>query len=192
MHTSTKKVKAISNSRVPRNVTELREFLGLVNYDSKFVPNLASLLHSLYSQLQSEVQWKWSKECQQAFQAAKEKLISAPVLTHYDVNLPIHLAGDASQYGVGAVILHTMSDGSERPIAWASRTFSSSEKRCSQVEKEDLTLVFGVKEFHQYLYGRQFTLVTDHKPLTAILGPKSGIPSLATERIQRWALLLSG
>ena len=192
VHTSTKKVKAITDARAPRNVTELRAFLGLVNYYSKFVPNLASLLHPLYSQLQSEVWWKWSKECQQAFQAAKEKLISAPVLTHYDVNLPIHLAGDASQYGVGAVISHTMPDGFERPIAWASRTLSSSEKRYSQVEKEALALVFGVKKFHQYLYGRQFTLVTDHKPLTAILGPKSGIPSLAAARMQRWALLLSG
>ena len=192
VHTSTKKVKAITDARAPKNVTELRAFLGLVNYYSKFVPNLASLLHPLYSLLQSEVQWKWSKECQQAFQEAKEKLISAPVLTHYDVNLPIHMAADASQYGVGAVISHTMPDGSERPIAFASHTLSSSEKRYSQVEKEALALVFGVKKFHQYLYGRQFTLVTDHKPLTAILGPKSGIPSLAAARMQRWALLLSG
>ena len=67
------------------------------------------------------------------------------MLKHYDINLPIHLAGDASQYGVGAVISHTMPDGSERPIAWASRTLSSSEKRYSQVEKEALALVFGVK-----------------------------------------------
>ena len=180
VHTSTKKVKAITDAHAPKNVTELRAFLGLVNYYSKFVPNLASLLHPLYSLLQSEVQWKWSKECQaSSFQEAKEKLISAPVLTHYDVNLPIHMAADASQYGVGAVISHTMPDGSERPIAFASRTLSSNEKRYSQVEKEALALVFGVKKFHQYLYGRQFTLVTDHKPLTAILGPKSGIPSLA-------------
>ena len=157
-------LKAITDVCSPRNVTELRAFLGLVNYYSKFVPNLLSLLHLLYSLLQSEVWCKWSKECQQAFQEAKEKLISALVLTHYNVHLHIHLAGDASQYGVRAVISHTMHDGSECPIACASRTLSSSEKRNSQVEKEAFALVFGVKKFRQYLYGRRFTLVTDHKP----------------------------
>ena len=192
VHTSSKKVKAITEARAPQNVSELRAFLGLVNYYGKFVPNLASLLHPLYSLLHSGVQWKWSKECQQAFEEAKEKLVSAPVLTHYDINLPIRMAGDASQYGVGAVISHTMPDGSERPIAFASRTLSSSEKRYAQVEKEALSLVFGIKKFHQFLYGRHFTLVTDHKPLTAILGPKNGVPSLAAARMQRWALLLSG
>ena len=191
VHTSDRKIKAIREARAPQSVSELRAFLGLVNYYGKFVPNLASLLHPLYSLLHSGVQWRWSKECEQAFKKAKEKLVSAPVLTHYDSKLPIRMAGDASQYGIGAVISHTMPDGSERPIAFVSRTFSAGEKRYAQVE-EALSLVFGVKKFHQFLYGRHFTLITDHKPLTAILGPKKGVPSLAAARMQRWALLLSG
>ena len=84
-----------------------------------------------------------------------------------------------------------MDDGHERPIAFASRTLSASEKNYAQVEKEALSLVFGVKRFHQFLYGRKFTLVTDHKPLQAILGPKSAVPILAAARMQRWALVLS-
>ena len=125
--------------------------------------------------------------CQKSFDLAKEKLTSAKVLTHYTPTLPIRLAGDASAYGLGAVIAHVFPDGSERPVAFASCTLTSSEKNYSQVEKEALSLIFGVKRFHAYLYGRHFTLVTNHKPLTTIFNPGKGIPPLAAARLQRWA-----
>ena len=105
--------------------------------------------------------------------------------------VPLVVATDASAYEVGAVLSHRCPDGSERPIAYASRTLSSSEHNYVQVEKEALSLVFGVQKFHKYLYGRHFSLQTDHKPFTTILGPKTGIPPLATAPMQRWALLLS-
>lgn len=113
------------------------------------------------------------------------------MLIHYDPTLPITLAGDASAYGIGAVISHTLPDGSERPIAiaFASRTLSSNERNYAQIEKKALSLLFGVKKFYLYLYGQKFSLVTDHKPLTAIFGAKKGVPSLAAARLQCWAVL---
>ena len=105
--------------------------------------------------------------------------------------LPLKLDTDASQYGIGAVILHVLPSREEQPIAYTSRTLTKSEHNYAQIEKEALSIVFGVKKCHQYLCGRKFLLVTDHKPLTTLLGPKSERPTLAAARLQRWALLLA-
>ena len=191
VHTSEKKLKAIVEAPKPRNVQELRSFLGLLTYYAKFISNLSSILHPLNNLLRANQRWVWTHACKRAFLEAKSKLVSAPVLVHYDPHLPILMVGDASAYGVGAVISHLMPDGTERPVAFASRTLSPAECNYAQGEKEALSLIFGIRKFHQYLYGRTFTLVTDHKPLTTILGPKKGIPALSAARMQRWALLLS-
>ena len=192
LHTTPDKLEAVVKAPAPKNVQELRSFLGLVNYYGKFLPNLATTLQPLNSLLQKDRKWKWTSDCSHAFQLAKDMLTTSKVLVHYDPSLPMKMAADASAYGVGAVISHVLPDGTERPIAFASRTLTSSERNYVQLEKEALALIFGVKRYHKYLYGRRFTMVTDHKPLTAILGPKEGIPSLAAARLQRWAILLTG
>ena len=112
------------------------------------------------------------------------------VLVPYDEKRKLILACDASPYVVGAVISHVMDDGEEHPMAFASRTLTKSERNYSQIEKEALAIIFGVRKFHKYLYGRLFHLYTDHKPLVTILGPKTAVPTLAAARMQRWAAIL--
>ena len=141
--------------------------------------------------MQANQKWKWSEDCEIAFTKLKEQLCSKPVLIHYDPSLPLKLACDTSQYGVGAVIAHMLPSGEEKPIAYRSRTLSKTEQNYAQVEKEALAIIFGIQKFHQYIYGRKFLLITDHKPLTTILSPKAGLPALAAARLQRWAIMLS-
>ena len=162
LHTTTKKIDAVRLAPAPKNQHELRSFLGLLHYYGKFIPNLATLIYPLNSLLKTSTPWNWYEECEQAFNEAKDRLTSASVLAHYDPQLPLRLAGDTSAYGIGAVISRVFPNGSERPVAYASRTLSASERNYSQLEKEALSLIFGIQKFHQYLYGRKFTLVTDH------------------------------
>ena len=138
--------------------------------------------------LKKNTSWVWGAEQAKAFSASKELLTSSNCLTHFDSSLELTLACDASNYGVGAVLSHKMTDGSERPIAYASRTLNSSERNYSQ---EGLSCIFGIKRFHNYLSGRHFKLVTDHKPLLGLLKEDRAISPQASSRIKRRSLFLS-
>ena len=190
LQTADSKVEAIVNAPAPRNVTELRSFLGLVNYYSKFLPNLATLLSPLYALLRKRQKWEWTTDQDNAFREVKALLQSSCVLVHFDDSLPLILATDASPYGIGAVLSHRMPNGDERPVAFASRTLTETEKKYAQLEKEALAIIFGVRKYHQYLYGRKFELRTDHKPLMYIFNEEKSIPTMASGRVQRWALTL--
>ena len=147
LHTAPKKVEAIQAVPTPSNVQELRSFLGLLHYYRKFIPDLASLVYPMNKLLQAKSTLNWTDECDKAFALAKEKLTSATILAHYNPKYPLRLATDASSYGLGAVISHIFPNGVERPIAYASRTLTASERHCSQLEKEALSLVFRVQNF---------------------------------------------
>ena len=188
---TSEKVRAIKEAPPPKTLSELRAFLGLLNYYSKFLPNLSSQLAPLYSLLNKGQKWHWGQQQCQAFQAAQNALQADALLVHYGPSKPIILASDASQYGVGAILSHVMDNEQDRPIAYVSRTLSSAEKHYSQLEKEALAIVFAVKKFHYFIYGRPFLIESDHRPLMFLFGDKSGIPPLASSRIQRWALTLS-
>jgi hypothetical protein len=191
IHPSEGNVAALKNAPVPCDVSELKAFLGLVHYHGKFIKDLSSVVNPLNVLLRKETKWNWSKQCQLAFEKCKQLISADSCLTPYDVTKPIRLACDASAYGVGAMMTHVMDDGSERPVAMASRSLNQAERNYSQLEKEALSIIFGVKKLHKYIYGKKFVILTDHKPLSILLGPKTGIPTLAAARLQRWSLILS-
>ena len=191
LHPLSDKVDALKNAPAPCNTRELKSYLGLLSYYSKYLSNLSSVLAPLYELLCKDVKWKWSTRQEEAFKQSKELLTSTSLLVHFDPTLPLVLACDASEAGIGAVLAHKFPDGSERPIGYASRSLSKAEKNYSQLEKEGLSCVFGVKKFHSYLLGHRFLLYTDHKPLLALLNAQRSTSPQASARIRRWSLLLS-
>ena len=184
------KVRAIKEAPLPNNVSQLRSFLGLVNYYSKFLPNLANTLAPLYSLLQKTKPWSWEAPQKKAFEEAKRQLTSQSLLVHFDPSKELILSCDASPYGIGAVLSHVMPNGTEQPIAFTSCSLSKAELKYAHLDKEGLAIIYGVKKVHQYLFGRQFTICSDHKPLQHIFAETRPIPSLASARLQRWALTL--
>ncbi|XP_063830254.1 uncharacterized protein K02A2.6-like [Ostrinia nubilalis] len=196
------KVEAIKKIPRPRDVSELRSFLGLVNFYAKFVKNLSFILAPLYTLLKKNVPWRWNKEQEISFLHIKSILSSAEVLTHYDPEQPLYLTCDASARGIGGVLTQRSAStadggaggagaGRERPVIYVSRALTDAEKNYSQIDREALAIVFCLGKLHQYLYGRRFVLRTDHKPLVSIFGPKNGIPQMAASRLQRWAIKLA-
>ena len=125
---SKKKIQAIIDAPVPQDVSQLKSFLGLVNYYGKFLANLSSTLAPLYQLLQKKTSWHWGKSQEEAFSRAKQQITSPTVLAHYDPDKELRLSCDASPYGVGAV-LSQMEDGEERPVAFSSRTLAVTEKK---------------------------------------------------------------
>ncbi|XP_055584973.1 uncharacterized protein K02A2.6-like [Uranotaenia lowii] len=184
------KTRAISEMPAPTNVSQLRSYLGAINYYGRFVGQIKELRAPLDRLLKKDARWEWTPECQSSFDRFKSILQSDLLLTHFDPRKEIIVAGDASKHGLGAVIMHRFPNGSIKPIAHASRSLTPAEVNYGQIEKEALALIFAVTRFHKMVYGRKFTLQTDHKPLLKVFGSKKGIPVYTANRLQRWALTL--
>ena len=184
-------IEAVRDAPKPKDTGEMRSFLGLSNQYRKFVDNMSTLAAPLNELLQHKKKWKWTSKRKKAFRRIKRKITEDTVLAHYDPTQQIYLAVDASPVGLGAVISHGKGKN-ERPIAFASRTLTDAEKNYSQIDREALAIIYGIKKFHYYLYGRKFVLFSDNQPLCHILGSRKGLPSLAAARILRWAIELAG
>ncbi|XP_011859199.1 PREDICTED: uncharacterized protein K02A2.6-like [Vollenhovia emeryi] len=192
IHKEPSKMEAIRQMPRPRNISDVRAFVGMINYYNKFIRNLSSILQPLNILLHKNTRFIWGEVQEKAFRKAKEAFMSNRILTHFDPKLPIVLATDASPYGVGAVLSHTYPDGTERVIQFASQTLSETQQKYAQIDKEAYSIIFGIKKFYQYLYGGKFTLVTDHRPLVQIFSPNQSLPVYSAMRMQHYAIFLQG
>ena len=184
------RAEAIKGMPSPSNIANLQAFLGLANYYGIYIKNMHDLRAPLNNLLKKGAKWNWSSECENAFQKIKSVLVSDLSLAHFDPKEEIIVASDASDFGIGSVILHRFEDGTTKPIAHASRSLLPAERNYSQIEKESLAIIFGLKKFHRFVHGRKFVLQTDHRPLLSIYGSKKGIPTHTANRLQRWGVIL--
>ena len=160
------KTSKVKDWPTPTTVQETQQFLGLVNYYRRFIQNFASVAQPLHRLTEKNTTFKWSKECEQAFNTLKTYLTSAPVLALPDWSRPFVLDTDASDVGIGAVLSQIHQDGTEHVICYASRTLSKPERNYCVTRKELLAVVTFLKRFRQYLIGHHFTIRTDHGALT--------------------------
>ena len=186
------KVETIVRAPYPTTRAEMISFLGGAQYYSRFIPNMSTVVEPLNRLRPADSIFHFGDREKRAFDELKALLSSDLVLTVYNPELELKLDTDASSVGLGAVMSHIDENGTERPIEYISRTLTKSERNYSMIEKEALAIVWATKRLHRYLFGRPFTLVTDHKPLESIFHPSRGIPSMVAGRLQRWSLFLSG
>ncbi|XP_066598829.1 uncharacterized protein [Prorops nasuta] len=190
LHNSETKVRAIIEAPIPVDKKQLDSILGLITYYARFLPNRATNLKPLYECAKRD-NFEWTKECDKAYKWVKKELVSPCVLAHFDPNEEIILSCDASLYELAAILSHRYKDGTERPIAYASKVIPEKELSRAIIDKEASAIVFGFKKYYNYIFGKEILLRTDHKPLVFIFGPKQEIPLTTASRLKRWAYFLS-
>lgn len=174
------KIKAIAQFPVPKNSTDVRSFVGLVNFYRTHVKKLAEIQRPLNRLMGAKATWEWTAEHQRSFEMMKQALTTAPVLGLPDYSLPFWLTTDASNYGVGAILSQVQND-EERVIGYYSRCLNPAEMNYGITEKEALAMVSAIGYFRPYLYGRRFTVVTDHQALVYLQNNRA-----PTGRLARW------
>ena len=177
-------VKTIEELPQPTSAKEVASFLGTPNFYLKFVAHYADTAEPRRRLLRKDVPWDWTDEQDQAFRTLKHKITSAPILAHFDLDAQTIVTTDASGTGHGAV-LSQVSGGKERPVAYASKTLSATERKYSTGEREALACIFACEYWHVFLFGRKFILRTDHQALTTLLATSGS--GHRPVRIYRWS-----
>ena len=180
------KTAAIAKMPPPRTVKQVRSFLGMAGYYRQCIQNYADLAQPLTELTRKRKRFYWSPVCQQAFDKLKQALISDSIVRHPRVDLPYQLYTDASNHCVGAILCQTHEDGTEYVVQYLSHQLSGVQCRWATIEKEAYAVVYALQKLRAYLYGADFVIYTDHKPLLCLFSK-----SMANTKIQRWAILLA-
>ena len=183
--TEPEKIKAIEEWQAPKCVSEVRSFLGLTSYYRRFIKNYADIAQPLTQLTQKNHAFVWAPECKEAFEVLKRKLTEAPILGYPSAHEDYILDTDASGMAIGAV-LSQVRDGQETVISYFSKALNGHEKNYCIARKELLAVVFSVRHFKQYLYGRKFIIRTDHAAFKWLMRLKEPEGQLA-----RWLECLS-
>ncbi|KAE9318157.1 hypothetical protein PR003_g18316 [Phytophthora rubi] len=160
------KISSIGSWPTPKNQAELRQWLGLANYLHKYTKDYAGLIQPMSSLLKKDVAWNWRPEHQDAFDAVKKSLASAPVLMLPDTSRPFHVVCDASDFAIGCALMQFDAEGRERVVTYQSRQMKPAEKNYPVHDKELLAMRYALIQFRLYLLGEQtFAVNTDHASL---------------------------
>lgn len=182
LHVDPDKVESIINIPKPSTVSEVRRFLGMVSWYRRFVPEFATLVAPLTHLLKKKTRFVWGEECNTAFERAKECLVSAPILSCPNFEIPFIVQTDASNYGLGAVLSQETEEG-EKVVCYLSRSLTPSERKFSVTEKECLAVLWSVEKLRPYIEGAHFKVITDHHSLVWLNNLKDPVGRLA-----RWAV----
>ena len=178
------RIKALQLAPKPQSPEQLRSFLGLVQFYSRFIPNFSALTQPLYELLQD---FQWNSEADKHYDKVLHALINGKVLTSYKLGAPTCLIVDASEHALGAVL-----EQNGKPVTCISRKLSTTELHYSQTQKEALAVHWAVRRLHKFLFGIPFTIITDHRALEFIFNPNRSHNKATSNMLQRWSLELSG
>uniref|UniRef100_A0A0G4HRC9 Reverse transcriptase domain-containing protein n=1 Tax=Chromera velia CCMP2878 TaxID=1169474 RepID=A0A0G4HRC9_9ALVE len=186
LHPNPAKIETILSAPDPKSKKDVKRLIGLASFYHRFIPSFSQVTYPISSLLRKNTPFVWEEPQKQAFAKLKEALTSEPVLHHPDFDRDFLLKPDTSSDTIGAVLTQKDEEGHEHPIAFASRIMTDLEKKWSIMEREALALVYAVDVFKAYLYGRRFTVITDHRSLQHIHTQKDSQP-----RVMRWSLKLA-
>ncbi len=178
-----KNIETVMKMKPPINVREVRRFLGMCAFYRKHVPSFAKAATPLTNMTRSNAVFAWKEECQKSFEHLKNSLVNAPILVKAQVDRQFILTTNASDTHVSGVLSQLQLDGANKPVGYFSKKLNPCETRYSATDKEALATVLACQNFHHYLWGTRFTIVTDHQPLTSIFKRKTKSP-----RMNRWIL----
>ena len=180
------KTEAIMRQPDPKDVPELRRFMGMASYYRTLVPDFARTAEPLHKLVRKNVEWEWGEDQKNAFQQLKKELASKRVMAYPDLNRPYILYTDACDYAIGAILCQEDNKGLERPIQYVSAQLNNTQRRWATIEKEAYAVIYALKKLRTYLLGAEVTVYTDHKPLKCLF-----TSVVENTKIQRWAVLLA-